>query len=246
MKFSIRLFLLLMLALPFYLNGQNAKERIQNRSQIAEGKKNLERDTRELAAFKAKTTAFETAFQNRNLELVRKLKMDLLTDMKREIEQGKVKAAQARREVAQSSAEVRSERREIRRNVEDSNTTRRDRQDDKRDMARDRINKADDKADRRDDIRDQKAIVERVEKQSKILQTLTAYTFSLEDGVLEKAIANKALIAEFTRTMEADIVATKQELGEDVRENREDRRETRDDRQERNERDTRIKNRGRN
>ena len=240
-------FLLIVLVVStFPLLAQNVKERVQNNVQIAEGKKNLERDTRELAAFKAKVVNFDAAFENRNLAEVGNLKLSILADMKREVEQSKVKAAKARKEIAQSSAEVRSDRRELKRDRKDSNSTRRDKRDDQKDMARDKANKRDDKRDRRDDIRDQKSIVDRLEKQSGILQKLTAYSFSFDAGALQTAAANKVLIGNFVQTMRADIVATKQELSEDMRENREDRRETRDDIKEHKEKNKRGSRRDRN
>ena len=225
----------------FSLQGQNVKEAIQNTRQIAEGKKNLERDIKELEAFKVKIAALNTAFDARNVEKSNELKASILKDMIREVGQSGEKAKKARLEIAQSSSEVRSERREIRRDKEDSERGRYDRRDDERDLARDRANARDDRRDRRDDIRDFQAQVDRAERQADILKTIREYSFSFEESRLEKAVANKALLQDFQQILQEDIIATKRELGEDVRESREDRRERRDDRNERNEVDRKRK-----
>jgi hypothetical protein len=115
--------------------GQNVKEAVQNTKQIAEGKKNLERDTRELQALKTKIGLFAVAFDNSDAMGTNKLKQDIVKDMLREVGQSGEKAKKARIEVAQSGAEVRSDRREIRGNKKDSNKGRFDRKDDKKDMA---------------------------------------------------------------------------------------------------------------
>ena len=229
--------------LSLNLTAQNAKEVIQNTQQIAEGKKNLERDTKELEAFKLKTVALAAAFESKNVVKSNELKASLYQDMLRELAQSKEKAAKARREISQSSQEVRSERREIRRDKEDSDRGRYDRRDDERDLARDRVNAADDRRDRRDDMRDFQAQIDRAERQGKIVGAINAYTFSYEGAALEQATVNKNLIMEFQNLLQQDIVATQRELNEDIRESREDRRERRDDRNERKEVDSKIKRR---
>ena len=225
----------------FALQGQNAKEAIQNTKQKAEGKMMLERDVKELEAFKAKIAAFDTAFEARNLEKTNELKASIVKDMVREVGQSGEKAKKARMEIAQSSAEVRSERREIRRDREDSDRGRYDRNDDERDLARDKANARDDRRDRRDDIGDFQKQIDRAERQAVILEKLKDYQFGFEASALEKAVAQKALLQEFQKNLEEDVVATKMELNEDIRESREDRRERRDDRNERNELDSKRK-----
>ncbi|WP_299535704.1 hypothetical protein [Ulvibacterium sp.] len=223
------------------LQGQNAKEAIQNTKQVAEGKKSLQRDMQELEAFKVKTTALNTAFEERNTEKSNELKASIIQDMVREVGQSGEKAKKARMEIAQSSSEVRSERREIRRDREDSDRGRYDRRDDERDLARDKANARDDRRDRRDDIGDFQKQIDRAERQAAILEKLRTYNFGFEALAMEKALAHKALVTEFKDILLDDIAATKRELGEDVRESREDRRERRDDRNERNELDSRRK-----
>ena len=223
------------------LQAQNVKEAIQNTKQITEGKKNLERDIKELEAFKVKITALSTAFEAKNPEKSNELKASIVKDMIREVGQSGEKAKKARMEIAQSSSEVRSERREIRRDREDSDRGRYDRRDDERDLARDKANARDDRRDRRDDIRDFQEQIDRAERQAAILEKLKDYQFAYGSSEMEKAIAQKALLVEFQNSLQQDVVATQRELGEDVRESREDRRERRDDRNERNEYDSKRK-----
>ena len=223
------------------LNAQNVKEAIQNSQQIAEGKKNLERDMKELEAFKIKTAALATAFDTKNMVKTNELKVSLVQDMIREVGQSKEKAMKAQKEISQSSQEVRSERREIRRDKEDSDRGRFDRKDDERDLARDKANARDDRRDRRDDIRDFQGQIDRAERQAKILAALKDYNFSDDNVAIEQALMNKKMIMEFQEILQEDIAATQRELGEDVRESREDRRERRDDRNERNEVDSKRK-----
>ncbi len=223
------------------LQSQNVKEAIQNTKQIAEGKKNLERDVKELESFKVKIAALNSAFESRNPEKSNELKASIVQDMVREVGQSGEKAKKARLEIAQSSSEVRSERREIRSDKDDSDWSRYDRRDDERDLARDKANARDDRRDRRDDIRDFQQQIDRAERQAAILEKLKDYQFGFEVSAMEKAIAQKALLKDFENSLQQDVAATQHELGEDVRESREDRRERRDDRNERNEYDTKKK-----
>ncbi|WP_160114668.1 hypothetical protein [Aquimarina sp. AU474] len=234
----IKRLLVLALLISCSANAQNAKEAIQNTKQITEGRRNLERDTKELQEIKLKITLFKKAFDEQNSVKTNALKQDIITDMYREVGQSQVKGKQARIEIAQSSAEIRSDRREVRRNRDDTNNSRYDRHDDKRDMARDQVNKRDDQRDRRDDIRDFEAQIARAERQASILKTLKTFNFSFDSEMLKKSILHKKLIHEFVKILEDDIEATKRELAEDNRERREDRRERFDDRNERNELDS--------
>ena len=240
-KTYITLFIMMVL-MNYQSFAQNTKERIQNNNQIAEGKKNLERDTKELAEAKVKVSLFNKEFDAKNLAEVKILKLKIIKDFRREVRQSEEKAVKARREISQSSAEVRSDRRELQRDRNDSNQrSRYDKKDDKKDMRRDQANKRDDKRDRRDDIRDFEAQVERAEQQKTILDGLIKFTFGFEGILLEKSIAQKVLMEKFINTMEADIAAIKREIAEDKRERNEDRRERRDDRKERNETDKKVK-----
>lgn len=220
--------------------AQNAKELIQNTVQIAEGVKNLNRDTKELAELKEKVIRFNKEFEARNLSGVKRMKVKILEDLRREVQQSEVKAVKARREIAQSSAEIRSDRRELHRDRNDSyQRGRYDARDDRTDLRRDQVDKIDDKRDRRDDRRDFQAQVERAEQQKRIYNGLLNFTFGFGEDLLTKSIAQKALIEKFIHTMEDDLAATKRELAEDARESGEDHLERRDDRRERNEIDTR-------
>jgi len=84
-------------------------------------------------------------------------------------------------------------------------------------------------------MRDFEEQIKRAESQTAILNSLKEYNFSYNPGAMEKAVVNKKLLHEFMQTLVLDIVATKKELNEDIRESREDGRERRDDRDEKNE-----------
>jgi hypothetical protein len=220
--------LFLMPGLSFSQVLQNTKESAQNRSQIHTNKTNLQRDTRELEAFRTKKARLLEAIEIGDQKTVSLMKQDVLTMMEQEVQQAKAKMRQSNREVSQSKQEVRSDRREIRRDRADISTSRNDKRDDARDLRRDRVNKRDDKRDVRDDRRDRNQVVARSDRQSEILQTLTAKGLT---GTPEDI----ALINEFESLMEKDINATSIELKEDRGEMREDSRERRDDRRERRE-----------
>ncbi|MDY8135915.1 hypothetical protein [Aquimarina sp. 2201CG5-10] len=235
---NAKILLLPLLLMSITITGQNTKEAIQNTAQIVQGKKNLERDIKELKAIQIKMVSFNKAFDIKDETKTNDIKRDIISDIIREVKQSEEKAKQARREIAQSSAEIRSDRAEIRRNRDDSDRGRYDRQDDQRDMARDQINKNDDKRDRRDDIGDLKLQITVLERQAHILETLKTFNFSFNSNQLEKSVVNKKLLKEFIDTLQQDIEITKRELAEDNRERKEDRRERRDDRTERQEYNT--------
>ncbi|MFT4565394.1 MAG: hypothetical protein ACI9FN_000347 [Saprospiraceae bacterium] len=178
--------LILLTLLNYESFAQNTKERIQNNNQISEGKKNFDRDTKEIAEVKVKVNLFNNQFEMKNLAEVKILKLKIIEDFRREVEQSEVKAVKARREIAQSSAEVRSDRRELQRDRNDSQRGRFDKEDDKKDMRRDKRNKRDDKRDRRDDKRDFEAQVERTEQQKTILSGLINFKFGFDGELLVK------------------------------------------------------------
>ena len=244
MKQSIKL-LLFMFCICTLTNAQNAKEAVQNTKQIIEGKKNLERDVKELKALKVKLQLFNSAFDAKNSSKTNELKGSIVSDMIREVKQSNEKAVQARREIAQSSSEIRSDRSENRSNQQDSKRGRHDKGDDRRDAARDRANTKDDMRDRQDDINDFKQQIARAELQASILKKLKVVNFSFSGQNASSSVVNKKMILDFLTSLEQDIVATKRELAEDKRELREDRRERQDDRNERNEIDTKKGRRSR-
>lgn len=210
---------------------RNSAEAIDNQKSITLGKEQLETDIAQLAAFKTKVDAFEQAFINKNQAKVKALKKDLLTDMRREIEQSERKIAQDQKELTKSKAEVNSSNREVRRSRRDAVTADGD-IGDGRDLRDDRRDKRDDQRDAKDDKADLERQIARTAQQKKILTTLEAYTFTFEASAQERAMANKRLLNDFVTTMEADIAATKAELAEDQAEKREDSRERREDRRE--------------
>ncbi|MEL7122319.1 MAG: hypothetical protein AAFO07_22935 [Bacteroidota bacterium] len=214
---------------------RNASEASTNRKAIKTGEQQLEKDIAQLAAFKTKVEAFKTAFYAENLDKVVALKGDIVTDMKREIEQSERKIAQDKQELSQSQAEVRSSNREVRSSRRDLNNRDGD-LGERRDLKDDRRDKRDDQRDARDDQTDLQVQIARTMRQKEILNTLQAFTYSLAPTAKEKAIANMKLMNEFINTLEADIATTKAELAEDKREMSEDRRERREDKRERRER----------
>ena len=214
--------------------GRNAIEARQNQQALATNEAQLERDVKELAAYKVKLVEFETAYANRNVAKATAIKTALTNDMQREIEQSERKIAQDQQEVAQSKSEVAASKRESRRSRIDLRTIDNDRKD-ARDVRDDRRDRRDDQRDAMDDKADLEQQIVRTKRQKQIYATLQAFTFSFEPTLQEKAMANKALLQEFVVTMESDIAATKVEIAEDKREAAEDLRERREDRRERGE-----------
>ena len=212
------------------VNAQNTKEIRQDRNQIRVDKAMLERDTKELATFKANTVALKTAIETNDLVKARTLKTTLVASMKREIAQTNGKVQRAKVEVVQSSKEKGTNRREGRRNRRQYTGS----NDDKKDMARDRHNKRDDRRDKRDDERDLKELETRYNNQTALYNRMKAVSFSTitKEG---KEDINEHIVKKFIATMVADIDETKEELKEDRREKREDKRERRDDSRERRE-----------
>jgi len=207
-----------LLVLVLFINvatAQDIKESIQNTKQIVEGKKNIKRDSKELAAFKLKMDSFDSAFQLKSAVKSNDLKLSLLKDMAREVQQSKVKVKKARLEIAQSSSEIRSGRKKIR--------------EDKKVLSKNRFNLRDDQRDRRDDVRDFKQQKQRAERQAFILKVIKEYNFSYDSINFEMTLANNKLLHEFMEILKADLDATKRELNEDIKERREDARERRND-----------------
>ncbi|MEM9681226.1 MAG: hypothetical protein AAF901_12960 [Bacteroidota bacterium] len=232
--------LIVLLVVTFQFNGnsqslRNLKEAGDNNKAIQVGKKQLETDIAQLATFKSKVNNLENAFKGQKLAEVKVLKVDILSDMRREVQQSEQKIIQDKKELNQSGAELRSSNREVR-------YSRRDRAirdgdiGDGRDLRDDRRDKRDDQRDLNDDKRDLETQKVLTARQKQILNTLEAFTFSIEPTAKEKCIANIKLMNEFIETMEKDIAFTKAELAEDQIEKREDRRERSEDRRERRER----------
>ncbi|MEM8892214.1 MAG: hypothetical protein AAGD28_29815 [Bacteroidota bacterium] len=222
--------------------GRNAVEASQNQKALAANEAQLERDVKELAAYKTVLAEFERAFAGRNGSKVIALKSELTSMMEREIEQSERKIAQDKQELAQSKSELASSNRETRRSRRDLRTPDNDRKD-TRDLRDDRRDKRDDQRDAMDDKADLEAQIARTARQKQMYAKLQAFNFSFEASLREKAMANKALFQEFAETMERDIAATQVEIAEDRREAAEDRRERIEDRRERGEK---RRNRNRN
>ena len=212
------------------VSAQSTKEILQDRNQIRVDAAMLERDTKELAIFKANTAALQAAIASNNFEKARTLKATLVTSMKREIAQTSAKVQRAKVEVVQSSKEKGTNRRESRRNRRQYTGS----DDDKLDMARDRHNKRDDRRDKRDDQRDLEELEGRYNNQTVLYNRLKAVTLRTITKEVKEDI-NENIVKKFVATMVADIDETKEELKEDRREKREDKRERRDDSRERRE-----------
>lgn len=231
MKKLMGLVILLVLIFGNASNAQavrNTKEATDNRQALKIGKEQLKKDSAQLVAFRTKVKAFEKAFYNKMPEKVKTLKMDIMTDMQREVEQSERKIVQDKNEVGESSAELGASNRESRRSrVSRANNGAQ--AGEGRMVRDDRRDKRDDRRDKKDDQADLQNQIARTNRQKQILSTLKSFTFSFEASEKEKAVANIKLMNEFIQTMEADIIATKAELAEDKQEQREDRRERRED-----------------
>lgn len=172
---------------------QNVIRAKQNIKQFSGGNKNLESDSKELEAFKLKIAAFDKAFEARNLVVSNELKLSLLEDMAREVQQSNVKEKQARLEKVQRSAEIRAGNR-------------------KAIGCKNNANQRDELLERKDDIKDSKQQIKRAKHQSIIVETLKFYEFSFELINLELAVANKEMLHHFLELLEEDLLAAKKEL----------------------------------
>lgn len=238
MKKITSFIILFVVLFPFSSKAQtlrNVQEAGSNNKALKVGQAQLERDIAELAAFKTNVKGLEIAFGNKNLAKVQVLKKDIVLDMYREINQSEQKVAQAKQEVAQSNAETRSSTREVRRSRMDRATRDGD-IGDGRDLRDDRRDKRDDQRDAVDDRMDLDKRIALAARQKQIMNTLEAFSFSVEPSAKKKAVVNVRMMNEFIELMEKDIAATKIELAEDQAEKREDRRERFEDRREKRER----------
>lgn len=217
--------------LPSAAMGQNTRELIQNEIQIMLGKEMLERDSRELASFRATAAAIESALNAGQFPKAQSLAEQLVESMYREINQTKAKIEFAQAEVGQSRSEQGTNRRENRRNRSQYSGS----GDDRRDITRDRRNARDDRRDSRNDVLDLTELNNRFENQKALYNKMKAVNFStLRPGAKEEI--NEQIVRAFIATLEADLEETREELQEDQQERREDRRERKDDRLERRER----------
>ena len=233
MKNSIGLTIIILILLSGTADAQvvrNAVEAADNQEAIRIGQAQLERDIAELDEFRSKLAAFEIAFQNRDVEQARILKIDIVSDMQREINQSERKISQDRDEVRESTSERNASNREVRRSQRDVADNGSATSQEVRRLRDDRRDRRDDQRDLNDDKSDLENQIARTARQKFILNSLKAVNFSFDLSIREQVIANKRLIHEFVQTMEADITATRIELSEDNGEVREDRRERREDR----------------
>ena len=69
------------------VSAQNARERIRNNVQVSQSKNDLERDIKELAAYKMKVAAYEAAVDSSDTELALQLKAGIISDLDRELDQ---------------------------------------------------------------------------------------------------------------------------------------------------------------
>lgn len=202
-------------------------ERRQDKKQIEETQKLLERDQKELQEFQEIVSRFSVAAEAQNPEKLQAVLPEVFAAMKRELEQAKERAEQAKKEMQQSSRELRSERRDVRRDRDDV-----DENLDNAEAAqlRDALNRGDDRRDRKDDKEDLQAIGSRAQRQGEILTELSASKpLEAEDPAAVLAQFGN-LLGEFQKLMVADLQANREEIEEDAQELKEDRRETRSDR----------------
>ncbi len=219
------------IGLSAQLFGQiNPRQKKQDRDQLEQGKEGIARDQEELKAFQQTVAEFQGAQQSGDMEKLQETYQGLLASMKRELEQGQVKAEQYKKEMQQSSRELRGERRDVRGTREDV--------DDNVDYAeasqvRNAAQRGDDRRDRKDDKSDLETLAEGLKQQGEILQQL-ASPDALTTPDPETAFANVSeLVGQFQQLMVADLGAGKTEMEEDAKELKEDRRETRSDRRQR-------------
>ncbi|MBT3209974.1 MAG: hypothetical protein HN704_15860 [Bacteroidetes bacterium] len=215
MKKSVLLLALIVLLFQFEIFAQknrNANEAAQNKEQLKIDEATLKQDNIELDIFKVKLVKFEKAYLKKNFPKVKALKIDIISDIHREIEQSEIKIEREKLEAKQSKNEVKSESKEIRKRKGHNRGDRYDKRDDERDL--------------KDDLKDLEKQIDRTNRQKAILETIELHTF----GFTEVSLGTKKLLHEFAETMEDDIAATKREIQETIAEQEEDKRERQEDR----------------
>jgi hypothetical protein len=193
---------------------RNAREAVADNRQIVAGRAQLQRDSRELAEFEGFVRSLEDAREDRMAKRYRDANTLIRTAMKREIEQARKKAGQAKHEVRQDRSEYRGERMEAHAGG----------------VGRDFVQAADDRRDLRDDRRDWRARAEVLRDMERVASQASALDDEIAPGKREALSRNDGLAHEFLSLMREDWARTQSELGEDRRERGEDRRERRDDR----------------
>ncbi len=228
------------IGLSAQLFGQiNPRQKKQDRDQLEQGKEGIARDQEELQAFQQSVAEFQGAQQSGDMEKLQESYQGLLVSMKREVEQGQVKAEQYKKEMQQSSRELRGERRDVRQTREDVEEND-DRPGDYGDVeyaegaqARNAVQRGDDRRDRKDDKSDLQTLAEGLKQQGAILQQLASPdALTVPDPETAFANANQ-LMGQFQQLMVADLEASGGEMEEDAKELKEDRRESRSDRRQR-------------
>jgi hypothetical protein len=207
---------LIVLLLPVIVSaqsGRNAKERVNNETQIAVDKHQLARDQREVQEFERLLRELDTLRESRAGESYLRINTKLRAAMARELAQARAKTGQAGREVNQSRREKHAER------MEAAAT----------DLPRDYRQLADDRRDLRDDRRDRQAAAVLARRMDSIISLATSLQPAVTEGNSDAIAENRRLMGEFLEVLQADLAATRSELGEDRRERREDGRERRTD-----------------
>ena len=219
------------IGLSAQLFGQiNPRQKKQDRDQLEQGKEGIARDQEEFKAFQQTVAEFQGAQESGDKEKLQETYQGLLASMKREVEQGQVKAEQYKKEMQQSSRELRGERRDVRGSREDV--------DENVDYAeeaqvRNAAQRGDDRRDRKDDKSDLQTLGEGLKQQGAILQQL-ASPEALTAPDPETALANvNEMVGQFQQLMVAELEASGAEMQEDSKELKEDRREGRSDRHQR-------------
>jgi len=194
--------------------ARNAAEARSDHRQIAVDRAQGGRDALELSEFEQTVATLRDAFEDRMTGRYREINARLQAAMTREVEQARVKLAQAGNETRKSRWEAHGER------MEAGMTG----------NPRDVAQTVDDRHDVNDDRRDRRAIVVRGDEMARIGSLSGALQNEIERGDRTAMARNVELASQFLALLRADAAANTAEWSEDHRELREDRRERRTDR----------------
>ncbi len=204
----------LIIMIPLLITGgtvtaqkKDSKDK-SSESLLRNDRERLQRDRLELQSFQTHADRFNEAWENRNEAKLKNAKASLVSDMKREIRQGKDMVKQYKREIKAGSLPGNEESKDIgnsRRTDSPPVNNRKERQERKLSQR-----------DKRENFRDLDRQRTNLRKQRSILKAFKNYDFRY-DNDLPEVDRKRGLIRNFLNTMEEDIERTKRKIDRERR-----------------------------
>jgi len=198
MKISIILSIISFLGVSavYGQSGDTGKTASAKNNQGTEKNAAIDKDVNELKDFKLKADQYEEAWNSKNVSRMRILKAEMISDMNREISQGEQKL-QAN---AQKTTAVKSGKNTADNTLTETNAG---------------TKKSDEFASREDVLK----------RQHEILAKFKDTEISTDPAFREKMVADKALISDFIKAMENEIIFSRSEAGEAKRDMKQEERQ---------------------